>query len=98
MPLMTMVTGSKIISFETTMNELRPPDPLDGPDFVVFEWEDETSQFDPHGYWVYGVECYMRKYRAKIPGKLMIQATEESDESIIHDWLSNNCERVTYVD
>lgn len=35
--------------------------------FFTYEWEDETSQFDPKGKWHYGGEYYSRIYRARVP-------------------------------
>lgn len=42
------------------------------------EYEDETSQFDPEGYWCYGTECFMRKYSVWIPNTI----NPDDDESV----------------
>ena len=33
----------------------------------VVEWEDETSIFDPKGYWSFGCDCNVRLYKALVP-------------------------------
>ena len=50
--------------------------------YWLYVWEDETSQFDPEGYWIYGCECYMRTYEVWIPNWI-----EEGDKKAIDDFL-----------
>lgn len=40
--------------------------------FMTLELEDETSMFDsnPTKYWCYGNDCFMAKYKIRIPRRL----------------------------
>lgn len=44
----------------------------------LYEWEDETSSFDPKGRWVGGCEYYARTYQCWIP-----KFIKEDDEDAI---------------
>lgn len=35
--------------------------------FFTYEFTDETSMYDPKGYWVGGSEYYAREYKCRIP-------------------------------
>jgi hypothetical protein len=54
---------------------------MEGVDFsdnslwFTYEWEDETSQFDPKGRWCPGGEYYSRTYKMRVP-----KALEGNDE------------------
>ena len=66
--------------------------PLDGPDFVDYEWWEETSQFDsnPTKRWNYGCGCYEALGRCRVPGNLT------DDE--IDDWINHNWDRIKWLD
>lgn len=51
----------------------------------LLEFFDETSQFDPHGIWQGGSECYMRCYKAWIPNSI-----SKSDEAAQMDYLEKH--------
>jgi len=68
-----------------------PMEPLDGPDYRDYEWEDETSQFDPEGRWQSGVDCYVRTNKCRVPISL------GSNDEAIGDWIDQNQERVKYL-
>lgn len=38
--------------------------------FWLYEWEDETSRFDPRGQWSVGSDCCMRVYSMLIPNSI----------------------------
>lgn len=67
-------------------------DLLDGPDYVDYEFWDETSQFDDHPTtrWLGGCDCYERRYRCRVPASL--------SEDEIYDWLYENEGRITWLD
>jgi hypothetical protein len=48
----------------------------------LYEWSDETSQFDPEGHWVYGLECYERDYKLWVPNSI-----GEDDEDALADYI-----------
>ena len=52
--------------------------------YWIYEWEDETSRYDPKGYWV-GLEYFARKYRMWIPNEI----TEEED---IDEYIDSHCD------
>lgn len=39
--------------------------------YMDYEFNDETFRDDPEAFWVGGLECYMRKFRCRIPKKLL---------------------------
>ena len=43
----------------------------------IFSWEDETSMYDPKGYWSPGNDCYFATYKAYVPNTIPVG--EESD-------------------
>jgi hypothetical protein len=51
-------------------------------DLVKHEFSDETSQFDPQGYWVGGSEYYARDYTVYIPARLVRRAPDLIDAFI----------------
>ena len=58
--------------------------------YVDFEWEDETSGFDPVGTWNGGSECYTRGYRCRVPRGLLEKANVTGDDSALFDWILNH--------
>lgn len=50
--------------------------------YWLYEWEDETSQFDPAGRWAPGSECYFRTYRMWVPNCIGKNNQERLDEYI----------------
>lgn len=38
--------------------------------YYIYEWDDETSQFDPKGIWVGGSDYFIRTYKAWIPNHI----------------------------
>ena len=74
------VSGETVIAPEAKYNGSR---------YVDYEFEDETSQFDPEGRWNPGGEYYSRTYRCRVPRKLL----ESKDESKLSDWIANHSER-----
>ena len=55
-----------------------------------FEWEDETSMYDPKGRWLGGSECYERTYKAMIPVRL-------KEENAL-DWIEEHYEEDIWLD
>lgn len=39
-------------------------------DHWLYEWEDETSAYDPKGVWMGGSEYYSRTYRLWVPNRI----------------------------
>ena len=67
-------------------------DKLDGPDYVDYEYWDETSIFDDHPTrrWAHGTECYERRYKCRVP--------KDIKEELIDDWICDNIGRITWLD
>lgn len=53
------------------------------PGYRIFEFDEETSRYDPQGKWRPGTECYFVEYRVWVPIVL------GSDSDKIMDWISN---------
>lgn len=66
---------------------------LNGPDYVLFTWWDETSRFDDHWStkWVDGAEYYQRLYGCMVPSNL-------TDDGAIAEWIEENDGRITWID
>ena len=60
------------------------------PGYRVAEWEEETSQFDPRGYWCYGSECYRCLCRCYVPIAL--------SDAKIGDWIDAHEGDVVWID
>lgn len=52
--------------------------------FFTFSYTDETSQFDPAGYWQGGTECYMRDFYCRIPREM------EDDQDAIDKFIEDH--------
>lgn len=67
---------------------------LDGENYIDYEWWDETSMFDDHPTkrWVYGVDCYERRYCCRIPKEIA------DNEEAIFDWVYQNLGRVKWLE
>lgn len=78
--------------FPDEIIELSPIELLDGPDYVDYEYWDETSMFDDHPTtrWVHGAEYYERRYRCRVPGNL--------SEDTIDDWIYNNLDGIKWLE
>lgn len=61
----------------------------DGPRYADYEYDDETSQFDPRGRWQGGSECYIATYRCRVPKGLL----KDGKERALEDWIVNHSER-----
>jgi hypothetical protein len=61
--------------------------------YAEYEFEDETSQFDPLGKWMGGLEYYSRTYRVRVPKKMLEKANESGDHSAIMRWIDNHGDR-----
>lgn len=55
--------------------------------YAAFEFDDETSQFDPLGRWVGGCEFYARTYRCRVPRKMLERAKTTGDFTKLNDWI-----------
>lgn len=60
--------------------------------YADYRWEDETSQFDPKGIWMYGSECYIRTYRCRVPSIMLAIAEKSGNFDRLHDWISDHNE------
>jgi hypothetical protein len=58
--------------------------------YADYEYDDETSQFDPQGRWVSGSEYYARTYHARVPRKMLERCTTSGDYREISDWLDKH--------
>ena len=45
---------------------------------IIYEFEDETSSFDPKGHWIGGSEYYSRTHKCLLPN----ESIEWSDDEI----------------
>lgn len=68
-------------------------DLLDGEDYVDYEFWDETSMFDDHPTkrWSYGIDCYERQYKCRIPKEI------SENEEAINDWIYDNIGRIKWL-
>lgn len=66
--------------------------------YADYEWEDETSQFDPKGRWVGGSEYYSRTYRCRVPKGLLKLCEATGDHEILSDWIYRNQEKPIWLD
>lgn len=55
-------------------------------EYFIHEWEDETSMYDPEGYYVPGGEYYARTYRIWVPLSL------QDNEQAIEDYIEANAD------
>lgn len=67
-----------------------PMTPPHRPGFRVEEWEDETSMYDPQGYYCPGSDCYYRRCRCYVPIRLKPEN--------LYDWLDRNEGKVVWID
>jgi len=54
--------------------------------YFTYEFEDETSGFDPLGSWQCGAEYYSRTYRCRIPHRI------KDNEDLIQDFIDRHTE------
>jgi hypothetical protein len=57
--------------------------------YATYEFDDETSQFDPMGRWQGGTECYERTYRCRVPRKLLERAERTGDFNKLNEWIDD---------
>lgn len=58
--------------------------------YVDFEFDDETSGFDPKGEWQGGSEYYKRTYRCRVPRGLLEKANVTGEDSDLIQWIENH--------
>lgn len=58
--------------------------------YSTYEWDDETSQFDPKGVWMGGSEYYARTYRCRVPKGLLKSAEKHGNFDKVHDWIQSH--------
>lgn len=65
--------------------------------YATFEYEDETSAFDPAGRWQGGTECYLRTYRVRVPRGLLAKADRSKDVRLVMDWIDRNTDKPIWI-
>lgn len=58
--------------------------------YADYEFDDETSAFDPNGRWVGGSEYYAITFYVRVPRKMLERAKASGDFSKLDDWLFRN--------
>lgn len=59
-----------------------------GRGYAEYEFDDETSAFDPEGVWQGGSEYYARTYRCRVPAILLALAEKSGDFDAVHSWIN----------
>jgi hypothetical protein len=65
--------------------------------YQVWEYEDETSEFDPKGKWIPGTEYYSRTYKVKVPTPLLQLCQTKNDFSQIYQWIEENASKNIWI-
>ena len=65
--------------------------------YVDFEYDDETSAFDPNGEWQSGSEYYKRTYRCRVPRGLLMKAQASNDYSRLMVWIDEHADKAIWL-
>lgn len=57
--------------------------------YTDYEFDDETSQFDPKGIWQAGSEYYKITIKCRVPVKMLRRAMETHNDSELEFWITN---------